>query len=441
MVKFSSAEENGFQRVAGELKRWQLSASVTQNLGFILRDLRIIHDMFGSSQQAAVAQVKITAEYDTAFKNDVLKITSFRMQWEAACVALVKGLPDQQCRELMCGQGDWNSLKLQTMIQIKLADGFFSFEKSSSRLQKHVATMRSKLIIWDSMSVSSEEDFPEDDCSIFIDRWTSIQRGRSSKKYSELLRRISEDISDLSRKTGLWRDVAVVSFPTPESAAPQSPKLTTKKTRFDLSPNDLSKPLRSCSSEVEIFNLCDALTQDCGEGCCLGLLPHGEWHYHVHDTTCKDRELESVGDILPYKGGKNMTTIERRAIALALATGVLQLFDTPWLRDRWSINDIYVDKREQACLFVMMELDAPLKQDPTERKNHQSLLVHPNPRLFALAVALLELTYGAPLSSFREKGDGDDDFTELRIADRLTQRIKDPRIRRLRFEEAWGSQP
>ncbi|KAF5508312.1 hypothetical protein CGCF413_v003117 [Colletotrichum fructicola] len=120
-----------------------------------------------------------------------------------------------------------------------------------------------------------------------------------------------------------------------------------------------------------------------------------------------------------------MTTIERRAVALALATGVLQLFDTPWLRDRWSINDIYVDKREQACLFVMMELDAPLKQDPTERKNHQSLLVHPNPRLFALAVALLELTYGAPLSSFREKGDGDDDFTELRIADRLTQRIKD----------------
>ncbi|KAF5508311.1 hypothetical protein CGCF413_v003116 [Colletotrichum fructicola] len=147
MVKFSSAEENGFQRVVGELKRWQLSASVTQNLGFILRDLRIIHDMFGSSQQAAVAQVKITAEYDTAFKNDVLKITSFRMQWEAACVAL----------------GDWNSLKLQTMIQIKLADGFFSFEKSSSRLQKHVATMRSKLIVSDSMSVSSEEDFPEDD--------------------------------------------------------------------------------------------------------------------------------------------------------------------------------------------------------------------------------------------------------------------------------------
>ncbi|KAH9239561.1 hypothetical protein K456DRAFT_951651 [Colletotrichum gloeosporioides 23] len=372
------------------------------------------------------------------------------MQWEAACVALVKGLPDQQCRELMCGQGDWNSLKLQTMIQIKLADGFFSFEKSSSRLQKHVATMRSKLIISDSMSVSSEEDFPEDDCSIFIDRWTSIQRGRSSKKYSELLRRISEDISDLSRKvlgdeqaqetlrtrrpsqtamkywleiqghtkrlfnrltsavsqgclthghqarlqlsppemqgteievpefrysfwldpkvlphpqqTGLWRDVAVVSFPTPESAAPQSPKLTTKKTRFDLSPNDLSKPLRSCSSEVEIFNLCDALTQDCGKGCCLGLLPHGEWHYHVHDTTCKDRELESVGDILPYKGGKNMTTIERRAIALALAAGVLQLFDTPWLRDRWSINDIYVDKREQACLFVMMELDARAAQ-------------------------------------------------------------------------------
>ncbi|KAK2780332.1 hypothetical protein CKAH01_00276 [Colletotrichum kahawae] len=122
------------------------------------------------------------------------------MQWETACVALVKGLPDQQCRELMCGQGDWNSLKLQTMIQIKLADGFLSFEKSSSRLKKHVATMRSKLIVSDSMSVSSEEDFPEDDCSIFIDRWTSIQKGKSSKKYNELLRRISEDISDLSRK-------------------------------------------------------------------------------------------------------------------------------------------------------------------------------------------------------------------------------------------------
>lgn len=46
-----------------------------------------------------------------------------------------------------------------------------------------------------------------------------------------------------------------------------------------------------------------------------------------------------------------------------------------------------------------------------------------NRTLFALTVALLELTYGAPLSARQTAEDCNDIFTQYRLASRLTAKI------------------
>lgn len=124
--------------------------------------------------------------------------------------------------------------------------------------------------------------------------------------------------------------------------------------------------------------------------------------------------------------------MRRRTLALALASGVLQLYDTPWLHDHWTINDIYIDPdKGNDHLYVMRTFDTaacPQHKTPASRADDQ--LMVKNRMLFALAVALLELTYGAPLSVHQTAEDLNDAFTPYRIADRLTKKVQEDELPR-----------
>jgi hypothetical protein len=99
------------------------------------------------------------------------------------------------------------------------------------------------------------------------------------------------------------------------------------------------------------------------------------------------------------------------------------------------MDDIYVNKQTN-YLYVIRSFDpgdtCSQKQTPSGSVDDpvDDPLVVKNRTLFSLAVALLELTYGAPLSSHKIPDDLNDTVTRYRIAVRLTEKIQKDELRR-----------
>ncbi|GME37337.1 hypothetical protein BT63DRAFT_422895 [Neofusicoccum parvum] len=121
-----------------------------------------------------------------------------------------------------------------------------------------------------------------------------------------------------------------------------------------------------------------------------------------------------------------------RTLAFALASGIIQVYNTPWLQDSWSSSDIHVDL-QTTTLYVIKNF-SPTIPDPhsstAHQNNPQDNLLVKNRALFSLTIALLELTYGAPLSSHKTPADLDDAYTPYRIAERLTKKVQDDELPR-----------
>ncbi|OKL55592.1 hypothetical protein UA08_09132 [Talaromyces atroroseus] len=214
-----------------------------------------------------------------------------------------------------------------------------------------------------------------------------------------------------------WRDVKVIFS--------QAPRVNIFKKEVRFSPTSITiDPLQApnkCASERKIENICTMLEEN-HQIKCLGLLHSEGWHYHIHDPTNYARNLTPLGDIL---SSHNITTRQRRTLALTLASGVLQLYDTPWLRDNWTLYDIYIDSSQGVdYLYVLRMFDECSLQQHLPGRRPSALDCVRNRTLFALGVALLELTYGAPLSAQKTEEDLNDALTPHRIVWRLTKKIE-----------------
>lgn len=119
-------------------------------------------------------------------------------------------------------------------------------------------------------------------------------------------------------------------------------------------------------------------------------------------------------------------------LALTLASAVLQLHDTPWLSKSWNLKDILFINNDTKALPPLSQpyvsrLFTPRakSQDPTMSR---SRCFGKNEMVFALGVALLELSYCKPIMWFKTAEDLDDHgnealYTEYSIANRLIQTI------------------
>ena len=125
---------------------------------------------------------------------------------------------------------------------------------------------------------------------------------------------------------------------------------------------------------------------------------------------------------------------QRCSIALFLANAVLQLHDTPWLAKSWDLKDICVLKAKSGAYFLdrpyvslsFVPANSSNALQKTSRKHDQRLLK--NEIVFALGVALLELSFSQPLSDLTTPSDLDQegkvDLTrEYSIATRLAKNI------------------
>ncbi|ORY06154.1 hypothetical protein BCR34DRAFT_36951 [Clohesyomyces aquaticus] len=213
--------------------------------------------------------------------------------------------------------------------------------------------------------------------------------------------------------------------------------LQKKKARFDLPASSESGSSFKCPETRKIQNLCVVLAQRHHKPC-LGYIHVQQWHYHAHQT----RECPHSGNLIPLRAfsvGRNRAGIaprERCLYSIMLASAVMQLFDTPWLATNWSLDDIFVDSKDiDGQLYVSKSFGEDSLASTRTRKINAFVK---NQMIFALGVALLELSYGKDIMSFLEPEDLDDSnqrnaLTVYFIADRLTkeiQRIEMPRFAR-----------
>ena len=183
----------------------------------------------------------------------------------------------------------------------------------------------------------------------------------------------------------------------------------------------------------KIDDLCGALTQGCKSKYRIGFLEDQFWQHHVYHVPGPGSS-DQISDVAPitqviYGYNSKMTTIDIYPLAFTLASSVLQLYNTPWLPTVWGSNDIFMLRTTAGSIlpsqfYVSQTFDSPPPQ-VAKLKKHRCVK---NEMVFALGVALLELSYGQPLLSLKTPDDLndqviEDSVTEVSIATRLANRI------------------
>ena len=201
---------------------------------------------------------------------------------------------------------------------------------------------------------------------------------------------------------------------------------------------------------VKIENLCMTI-QQCMENIrfthrCIGYMSF-EAHYHlglylpsIPEKSRPNHKIKSLAKLLspqqtsPHQflaatGNLTLRRGDRLVLALTLASSVLQLYKTPWLREYWDKNDIMIsgdcirDVREQ--VYVSRSFP-PTKGDSS---NQAFMLPLRNVTLFALGIVLIELCLGQTLESMRGFEDQLDSsgnanvLTDWSTANRMTEAV------------------
>ena len=238
-----------------------------------------------------------------------------------------------------------------------------------------------------------------------------------------------------SESAGL-SDSTVIDLPT--TAAPTPKPSSATKSEFLLSQDDLLKLKK-------IDSLCQALIPQNQH--CLGYLSPGERHaltvYCAPDGTSRlnrravisFKELMGLhprSDRLPLtRGNLLLNWAERLEIALTVASSILQLQKTPWLRDDWTKEDLSLckDRTDETKQHVLVSKPFPATELTDSTRAAKVFGLPRNKTLFALGVFLIELCLGQAFESLRSPQDPLDAnghtniLTDLAAADRLTRHL------------------
>jgi hypothetical protein len=133
-----------------------------------------------------------------------------------------------------------------------------------------------------------------------------------------------------------------------------------------------------------------------------------------------------------FKEQRQEDWIEKLRLARLLALAVLRFRASPWLAESWSSSDIYFfsmeegTQQESALKFPCLNVQLSTKSataNQTTYPDFNASSIGPNPILFSLGVALIELGYDAPLQALRRdddlKGGVSNQFTDYFTAKRL----------------------
>lgn len=269
-----------------------------------------------------------------------------------------------------------------------------------------------------------------------------------------------------SRGIWTWREVDVAPLPEPgkiPSAANIAP-LPTASTLVALrkssrlgkvtpwarganfaSEAPMSEPASSRASTHQRFitDLCNAIEPDSSNEI-IGVL--------VDDHSSRKHDISIAGQGLPAHYQINLESLDsllkvshnqpskfylsrrdRLRIAVTLASSVLQLDRTSWLRPRWRSADILFVKHANtdfrqpyiSSRICVDTLDTNAEQHiPGQAADETAYLIHNN-ILFALGITLIELAFGKPLAKMQHAEDvqSNETLTSIRSSHRLLDSV------------------
>ena len=185
-----------------------------------------------------------------------------------------------------------------------------------------------------------------------------------------------------------------------------------------------------------IADICSALSVSDEPRKILGFLMDEQDDRHKHYLCRADTKIgpqarsESLGDLLSRgTSSVQLSRNDRLRLAVTLASSVLQLSGTSWLKPRWSSKDIFFHQKNNdasgpSYMYpymtwkrCMIDNDISDSLNSLSRDNH----IFRIQVLFALGQTLIELCYGRTLAEMHAPEDGDpsDESTEMKTALRL----------------------
>lgn len=188
---------------------------------------------------------------------------------------------------------------------------------------------------------------------------------------------------------------------------------------------DLSPMIHDLCGALQAYQMADTSTSN---DTCIGYLKCQKQDAlavhatrHITLTTAQHRQdMASLRQLVPRSNSFPVLLLsraERFFLAMTVASAVLQLHDTPWLRERWTLDDILIhvndahDLRRQ--VYVSKSFPEPFDFQLT-RKDEDYPGVR-NTTLFALGIVLIELCLGQTLESMRNEHDPLDNMGRVNI--------------------------
>jgi hypothetical protein len=203
----------------------------------------------------------------------------------------------------------------------------------------------------------------------------------------------------------------VVQFDFAQSSFSSTTTLMQKSPSTLVSAKDLSISIRGPRLDVRIDDFCRRLSAPSFE-CqtkCLGYLsatnqrryevfPLKSWQIHEG----KPASL-SLASLLAQARTASTTTLslhDRLQLAKSVATGVLQLYNSPLLESTWTKEDITFVPRTDKSYRKAYISKPTMGVDNTTRKTKALPYIH-NPTTFALGILLIEICLGRALGDLR----------------------------------------
>ncbi|MCJ1387909.1 hypothetical protein MMC18_000752 [Xylographa bjoerkii] len=257
--------------------------------------------------------------------------------------------------------------------------------------------------------------------------YTANSQSTSTSTFKKVLSRKSVRIAEPS-----LRDTATSGISLKTTQVPGPPKLTKKGVKFvEISTSRGSELSNSLSKAknidlVKIENLCLTIHQ-CMENMkynhrCLGYLAHearywlGVYLPPVSRTSHEKQHIMSLAQLLssnqdkknqllPTTGNLSLRRGDRLGLALTVASSVLQLYKTPWLREYWDKNDIMINGDYITNVREQVYVSRSFPAGNNEVSQSTMMIPLRNITLFALSIVLIELCLGQSLESLRTSED------------------------------------
>lgn len=168
-------------------------------------------------------------------------------------------------------------------------------------------------------------------------------------------------------------------------------------------------------------------------GVCLGYLPghpspQNQGLHWPATRLCGESttwERLTLAQLLAARSEPGLNELTKRRLALSLATGLMRMHDTPWIRGQWGAREVIVQRAgrmiatDHALLMAELQKNNRNKTARTDDRYFQPSALIKNEMLFALGVLLIELCLEKSFQELRSEQDFAQTVSYRELADYL----------------------